>query len=192
MTDVTGSNTPGGAKPRRAAKPKTGFAAVDEEAKILESAAVQGEGPGDLTVSQHGEISSQRAGDRAEGSSIGSDGGSLGAGTFAAGSEGGTGAAMAGVGAEDSGGGSTSSGSGSSGSSSGGASGGGGSASSLSEEDSVALAALEAAQARARSLRDWAMMRRDEAGEAVRANPIGSSVMVFGAGMILGLLLARR
>jgi len=159
MTDVTGSNASGGAKPRKTAAPKgkTGFAAVDEEARILESTAVQGQDatPGDLGVSQHGDMSSPGAADRAE---VRSSGGSAGA--FAGGASGGT----AGAGTD------------------------GG----LSEEDSVALAALEAAQARARTLRDWALTRRDEARDAVRMHPIGSSAIVFGAGMIFGLLLARR
>lgn len=155
MTDVTGSNASGGAKGRKTAAPKakTGFAAVDEEARILESAAVQGQDPAssDLGVSQQGDISSQKAGERAEGR-----GGSRTAGAFAAGSTGGA------------------------------------SAGGLSEEDSVALAALEAAQVRARIVRDWALSRRDEERDHVRSHPIGSSAIVFGAGMIFGLLLARR
>ena len=155
MTDVTGSNASGGAKGRKTAAPKakTGFAAVDEEARILESAAVQGQDPasGDLRVSQQGDISSQMAGERTGGRS-----GGRAAGTYAAGSTG----AAAGSG--------------------------------LSEDDSVALAALEAAQLRARTVRDWALSRRDEARDHVRSHPIGSSAIVFGAGMIFGLLLARR
>lgn len=184
MTDVTGPNTTGGAKPRRTAKPKSGFAAVDAEAKILENTAVQGDAGNDLAVSQHGDVSSEKAAER---SGLGASGAVMGASGFAAGSEGASGAAMGAAPADEA---------------SGGAQGtsarsGGGAASSrsggdLSEEDSVALAALDAAQERARHVRDWARMRRDAASEAVRTNPIGSSVIVFGAGMILGLLLARR
>ncbi len=62
----------------------------------------------------------------------------------------------------------------------------------LSEEDSVLLAGLESVQSRAEALRDWALIRREEAKDAVRTHPLGSSVIVFGAGMIFGLLLARR
>lgn len=62
----------------------------------------------------------------------------------------------------------------------------------LSEEDSVLVAGIDEAAARAQALRDWALIRREEAKDAVRAHPLGSSVMVFAAGMIFGLLLARR
>jgi hypothetical protein len=62
----------------------------------------------------------------------------------------------------------------------------------LSEDDSVLLAALDQAQTRAEAMRDWALIRREEAKDAVRTHPLGSSVVVFAAGMIFGLLLARR
>ena len=62
----------------------------------------------------------------------------------------------------------------------------------LSEEDSILLAGLDEAHARAQAVRDWALIRREEAKDAVRTHPLGSSVIVFGAGMIFGLLLARR
>lgn len=62
----------------------------------------------------------------------------------------------------------------------------------LSEHDSVLLAGLDEAHARAQALRDWALIRREEAKDAVRTHPLGSSVVVFAAGMIFGLLLARR
>jgi ElaB/YqjD/DUF883 family membrane-anchored ribosome-binding protein len=62
----------------------------------------------------------------------------------------------------------------------------------LSEEDSVLIAGLDEAHARAEAVRDWALIRREEAKDAVRTHPLGSSVVVFAAGMIFGLLLARR
>ena len=62
----------------------------------------------------------------------------------------------------------------------------------LSEEDSLLLAGLDRAHARAQAVRDWALIRREEAKDAVRTHPLGSSVVVFAAGMIFGLLLARR
>lgn len=67
-----------------------------------------------------------------------------------------------------------------------------GSAPGLSEEDSLLVAGLDQATARAQALRDWALIRREEAKDAVRTHPLGSSVVVFAAGMIFGLLLARR
>ena len=62
----------------------------------------------------------------------------------------------------------------------------------MSEEDSLLVAGLDHATARAQALRDWALIRREEAKDAVRTHPLGSSVVVFAAGMIFGLLLARR
>ena len=55
-----------------------------------------------------------------------------------------------------------------------------------------ASAASRPAAARAQALRDWALIRREEAKDAVRTHPLGSSVIVFAAGLIFGLLLARR
>ena len=62
----------------------------------------------------------------------------------------------------------------------------------LSEEDSLLLTGLDQAAERAQALCDWALIRREEATDAVRTHPLGSSVIVFAAGMIFGLLLARR
>lgn len=64
--------------------------------------------------------------------------------------------------------------------------------SALSEDDSVLIAGMDEARARAAQIRDWAAIRRQEARDAVRTHPLGSSVMVFAAGMIFGLLMARR
>lgn len=63
---------------------------------------------------------------------------------------------------------------------------------SLSEDDSVLIAGIDRAEAEAARLRAWAQIRREKAKEAIRTHPLGSSVMVFAAGMIFGLLLARR
>jgi len=63
---------------------------------------------------------------------------------------------------------------------------------SLSEDDSVLIAGIDRAEAEAARLRAWARIRREKAREAIRTHPLGSSVMVFAAGMIFGLLLARR
>lgn len=62
----------------------------------------------------------------------------------------------------------------------------------LSEDDSVLIAGIDEARARAVQFKDWASVRRQEARDAVRTHPLGSSVMVFAAGMIFGLLMARR
>jgi hypothetical protein len=63
---------------------------------------------------------------------------------------------------------------------------------SLSEEDSILLAGIDRAEAEAVRLRGWAELRRREAHDTIRTHPLGSSVVVFAAGMIFGLLLARR
>ncbi len=62
----------------------------------------------------------------------------------------------------------------------------------LSEQDSVLIAGIDRAEEQAERLRAWALIRREEAKDAVRTHPLGSSVIVFAAGMIFGLLLARR
>lgn len=62
----------------------------------------------------------------------------------------------------------------------------------LSEKDSVLIAGIDRAEEQAERLRAWALIRREEAKDAVRTHPLGSSVIVFAAGMIFGLLLARR
>jgi len=62
----------------------------------------------------------------------------------------------------------------------------------LAAKDSVLLAGMDEAAVRAQQVRDWALIRREEARDAVRTHPLGSSVIVFGAGMIFGLLMARR
>jgi hypothetical protein len=62
----------------------------------------------------------------------------------------------------------------------------------LAEKDSVLIAGIDRAEEQAERLRDWALIRREEAKDAVRTHPLGSSVIVFAAGMIFGLLLARR
>lgn len=62
----------------------------------------------------------------------------------------------------------------------------------LSEEDSVLIAGIDRAEEQAERLRAWALIRREEAKDAVRTHPLGSSVIVFAAGMIFGLLMARR
>ena len=62
----------------------------------------------------------------------------------------------------------------------------------LSEKDSVLIAGIDRAEEQAERLRAWALIRREEAKDAVRTHPLGSSVMVFAARMIFGLLLARR
>ena len=64
--------------------------------------------------------------------------------------------------------------------------------STLAEKDSVLIAGIDRAEEQAERLRAWALIRREEAKDAVRTHPLGSSVMVFAAGMIFGLLLARR
>ena len=60
------------------------------------------------------------------------------------------------------------------------------------EEDSVIAPGIDIGFEKLHDLRDWVLVRREEAKEAVQTHPIGSSVIVFGAGMIFGLLLARR
>ena len=65
-------------------------------------------------------------------------------------------------------------------------------AASLSEDESLLIAGIDQAAERAQALRDWALIRREEAKDAVRTHPLGSSVIVFAAGLIFGLLLARR
>ena len=62
----------------------------------------------------------------------------------------------------------------------------------LSEKDSVLIAGIDRAEEQADRLRAWALIRREEAKDAVRTHPLGSSVIVFAAGMIFGLLLSRR
>jgi hypothetical protein len=62
----------------------------------------------------------------------------------------------------------------------------------LSEDESVLLAGIDRAEDEAERLRAWAMIRREEAKDAIRTHPLGSSVIVFAAGMIFGLLMARR
>lgn len=62
----------------------------------------------------------------------------------------------------------------------------------LAEKDSVLIAGIDRAEEQAERLRAWALIRREEAKDAVRTHPLGSSVIVFAAGMIFGLLLARR
>ena len=80
----------------------------------------------------------------------------------------------------------------SAGAAAGGSSAAGAGGATLREEDSVLVAGLEKAQSTATDLRAWAWLRQEEARDAVRSHPLVSSVMVFGAGMIFGLLLARR
>ncbi|MBX7247870.1 MAG: hypothetical protein K1X35_02340 [Caulobacteraceae bacterium] len=63
---------------------------------------------------------------------------------------------------------------------------------SLSEDDSILVAGIDRAEEEAARLRAWAQIRREEAKDAIRTHPLGSSVVVFAAGMIFGLLLARR
>lgn len=62
----------------------------------------------------------------------------------------------------------------------------------LSEDDSVVLAGLEAAQEQAERLRELAHVRREEMRERIREQPLTAVAATFAGGMILGLLLARR
>lgn len=62
----------------------------------------------------------------------------------------------------------------------------------MDPDDSILLAGLDRAELEAERLRRWAAVRRQEAKQAIQSHPLGSSVMVFAAGMIFGLLMARR
>jgi cobalamin biosynthesis Mg chelatase CobN len=59
-------------------------------------------------------------------------------------------------------------------------------------ESGVLVQGVELAQAKADEAREWAQRQKDVLAARVRENPVGSSAVVFGAGVILGLLLARR
>jgi hypothetical protein len=54
------------------------------------------------------------------------------------------------------------------------------------------VSSVEIAQARADEARRWAAQQKDVLSARVRENPVGSSAVVFGAGVLLGLLLNRR
>jgi hypothetical protein len=59
------------------------------------------------------------------------------------------------------------------------------------ETESLLVAGIETAQAKAEEVQRWAKQKEDTARAHVRAHPISSCATVFGLGLILGLL-ARR
>jgi ElaB/YqjD/DUF883 family membrane-anchored ribosome-binding protein len=62
----------------------------------------------------------------------------------------------------------------------------------VAQGDSLLAAGLDTAQAKAEQARIWAAAQRDVARERVIAHPFTSVGATFVAGLIVGLLLARR
>ncbi len=65
-------------------------------------------------------------------------------------------------------------------------------ATSGASEPGILVSGVGLAQAKAGEAREWASQQKDVLASKVRDNPIGSSAIVFGAGVLLGLLLNRR
>jgi hypothetical protein len=59
-------------------------------------------------------------------------------------------------------------------------------------DESLLVAGIETAQAKADELRRWADVKTAEASERIRANPIGSAAVIFGVGLLAGMFLNRR
>jgi ElaB/YqjD/DUF883 family membrane-anchored ribosome-binding protein len=62
----------------------------------------------------------------------------------------------------------------------------------MDQSESLLASGIETAQAKAHQAREWANSQRDMARETVVAHPFASVAAVFGAGLICGLLMARR
>jgi ElaB/YqjD/DUF883 family membrane-anchored ribosome-binding protein len=51
---------------------------------------------------------------------------------------------------------------------------------------------MDNAQARMQDIQDWASQQQDTARERIREHPLTSMAITFGAGMLFGMLMARR
>lgn len=68
----------------------------------------------------------------------------------------------------------------------------GGSLGAGQSESGLLTQGLDTAQAKAQQARQWASQQGETFKQRVTAKPVESSVAVFGVGLIVGLLLARR